>query len=407
MKDGTPSVSDAVWIAVVVSLGVTQALQVALLGAMNRARGPAEAAYISILGTLAGLTLALAIRSLMGSRPALPAPFDHPALTGAVALASGDTFGIRRCGGFPWDMRVTGLTAVPYLLAASYLAPEDRGRVVPGGADHRAAWRGRRPRPFWPVGRGDTSHRSDPGLLVSSPCSAASSSCADSARGAGGITGWVNHHSIAGPSVLVDYSTEIKPGIRSPSAAASRPSRCCGRSIARCCAKAATAVLAAIVHRGSGRPLDCRVRRAAGVHLTARTVGARGGRPCRSTCWPAPTRARSRRSIPSRQAIWSRARTELRQNSLRAGRARRASLVVDLFPTPAHAQDADMSTDEFAAFLEAACMLDRPDPVAAWRELSARQAGMIDWLRAARRDPHHRARDRPTAQRCGSVLGQL
>src|ERR687891_2495550 len=84
-----PSVSDAVWIAVVVSLGVTQALQIALLAAMNRARGPAEAAYISILGTLAGLTLALTIRSLMGSRPALPAPLDHPALTGAVALASG------------------------------------------------------------------------------------------------------------------------------------------------------------------------------------------------------------------------------------------------------------------------------------------------------------------------------
>ena len=54
-----PIVSDAVWIAVVVSLGVTQALQIALLAAMNRARGPAEAAYISILGTLAGLTLAL------------------------------------------------------------------------------------------------------------------------------------------------------------------------------------------------------------------------------------------------------------------------------------------------------------------------------------------------------------
>src|ERR687891_179387 len=94
-----PSVSDAVWIAVVVSLGITQALQIALLGAMNRARGPAEAAYISILGTLAGLTLALTLRSLMGSRPALPTPFDHPALTGAVALASGT------------------------LLAASYLAP--------------------------------------------------------------------------------------------------------------------------------------------------------------------------------------------------------------------------------------------------------------------------------------------
>jgi hypothetical protein len=116
-------VSDAIWIVVVVSLGATQALQVALLGAMNRARGPAEAAYISILGTLAGLTLALAIRGLMGSRPALPAPFDHPALTGAVALASGTLLALLMRG-LPVGYALTGLTAVPYLLAASYLAPK-------------------------------------------------------------------------------------------------------------------------------------------------------------------------------------------------------------------------------------------------------------------------------------------
>ncbi|MBW3631564.1 MAG: DMT family transporter [Chloroflexi bacterium] len=115
--------NDLIWIAVVVSLGVTQALQVALLGAMNRARGPAEAAYVSILGTLAGLTLALAIRGLMGSRPALPAPFDHPALTGAVALASGTLLTLLMRG-LPGGYALTGLTAVPYLLAASYLAPK-------------------------------------------------------------------------------------------------------------------------------------------------------------------------------------------------------------------------------------------------------------------------------------------
>lgn len=115
--------SDAIWIAVVVSLGVTQAVQVALLGELNRARGPAEAAYISILGTLAGLTLALAIRGLMGSRPALPPPFDHPALTGAVALASGTLLALLMRG-LPAGYALTGLTAVPYLLAASYLAPK-------------------------------------------------------------------------------------------------------------------------------------------------------------------------------------------------------------------------------------------------------------------------------------------
>ena len=114
--------SNTIWIAVVISLGVTQALQIALLGAMNRARGPAEAAFISILGTLAGLMLALAIRGSMGSRPALPDPLDHPTAMAAVALVSGALLALA-LGGLPFGYAVTGLTAVPYLLAASYLAP--------------------------------------------------------------------------------------------------------------------------------------------------------------------------------------------------------------------------------------------------------------------------------------------
>lgn len=85
---------------------------------------------------------------------------------------------------------------------------------------------------------------------------------------------------------------------------------------------------------------------------------------------------------PARQTVWNRARAELREIAAqRAARGeRRWSLTI--FPTAAYAQDADMATDEFASFLASACMLDRPDPVAAWRELSARQARMIEWLEA-------------------------
>ena len=90
---------------------------------------------------------------------------------------------------------------------------------------------------------------------------------------------------------------------------------------------------------------------------------------------------------PTRQAVWSRARAELREMGMQ--RAARGELrwALTIFPTAAHAQDADMATDEFAGFLERACMLDRPDPVAAWRDLSARQAQMIDWLQT-RGDMH-------------------
>ena len=114
--------SDAFWIAVVVSLGITQALQVALLGAMSRSRGPSEAAFVSILGTLVGLTLALAIRGAQGSRPALPAPFDHPATTAIMALVTGVLL-VMALRGLPWGFAITGLLAMPYLLAASFLAP--------------------------------------------------------------------------------------------------------------------------------------------------------------------------------------------------------------------------------------------------------------------------------------------
>jgi aminopeptidase len=55
-----------------------------------------------------------------------------------------------------------------------------------------------------------------------------------------------------------------------------------------------------------------------------------------------------------------------------------------LWPTPALAQEAGMSDDDYAAFVNRALFLDRPDPVAAWRELSDRQAGLVDRLSDAR-----------------------
>ncbi|MCS7069662.1 MAG: aminopeptidase [Meiothermus sp.] len=51
-----------------------------------------------------------------------------------------------------------------------------------------------------------------------------------------------------------------------------------------------------------------------------------------------------------------------------------------LYPTPGYAQQAGMSTAGFRAFVERALYLDRPDPVAAWRELSAFQAALIERL---------------------------
>jgi len=55
-----------------------------------------------------------------------------------------------------------------------------------------------------------------------------------------------------------------------------------------------------------------------------------------------------------------------------------------LWPTPASAQQAGMGEDAFTAFVRRALFLDRADPAAAWRELGAFQAGLVERLAGAR-----------------------
>lgn len=114
--------AQAVGIALAILLGGTSALQVALLGAMSRGRGPAEAAWVSLLGSVLSLALVLAVRATGGPPPALPPPFDRVLPFAAVALAAGSllVLGLR---GIAPGFAVTGMLATPYLLGASYLTP--------------------------------------------------------------------------------------------------------------------------------------------------------------------------------------------------------------------------------------------------------------------------------------------
>ena len=54
--------------------------------------------------------------------------------------------------------------------------------------------------------------------------------------------------------------------------------------------------------------------------------------------------------------------------------------VETIYPTQAFAQDAEMSLAEFEDFVYRACRADEADPIAAWREVSARQQGLVDFL---------------------------
>jgi aminopeptidase len=80
---------------------------------------------------------------------------------------------------------------------------------------------------------------------------------------------------------------------------------------------------------------------------------------------------------PTRIARAARARAPLREAALRR------RWCGTLWPTPAGAQRAGMGTAEFAAFVRRATFLDRDDPAAAWTELGALQARLIDRLSRA------------------------
>lgn len=53
-----------------------------------------------------------------------------------------------------------------------------------------------------------------------------------------------------------------------------------------------------------------------------------------------------------------------------------------LFPTEAHAQDAEMSLESYADFVFGACLLDRPDPAEGWRSVRTEQQRIADYLMA-------------------------
>lgn len=54
---------------------------------------------------------------------------------------------------------------------------------------------------------------------------------------------------------------------------------------------------------------------------------------------------------------------------------------ITLFPTEAHAMDAEMSLEEYEDFYYSACLVDADDPVAEWRKLKDRHDVLVNWLK--------------------------
>ena len=80
---------------------------------------------------------------------------------------------------------------------------------------------------------------------------------------------------------------------------------------------------------------------------------------------------------PARQAMFHKAREPLRRLSARK------RWVLTQFPTPTYARLANMTLEEYEAFVSSAMFLDRDDPAAAWRELGLKQSRIIDLVKNA------------------------
>ncbi|MBA3432077.1 MAG: aminopeptidase [Actinobacteria bacterium] len=83
---------------------------------------------------------------------------------------------------------------------------------------------------------------------------------------------------------------------------------------------------------------------------------------------------------PARQATSARARKPLLDRFLERGASGDFRWNVTLFPTEAHAMDAEMSLDEYEDFYYGACLTDAADPVSEWQKVAARHARLVEWM---------------------------
>ncbi len=88
---------------------------------------------------------------------------------------------------------------------------------------------------------------------------------------------------------------------------------------------------------------------------------------------------------PQRQQLTQIAGAELMQIFMDRSAAGQLRWTTTLYPTNAHAQEADMSLSEFEDFVFAACRVNQDDdPVAIWQAVSQTQQKLVDWLKGKR-----------------------
>jgi aminopeptidase len=84
---------------------------------------------------------------------------------------------------------------------------------------------------------------------------------------------------------------------------------------------------------------------------------------------------------PSRMVIRAQAFTDISKIFMDRSAKKELRWTVTLFPTQAHAQDAEMSLSEYEDFVYNACMPDMDDPIRYWKGVSIEQQKICDWLK--------------------------
>ncbi|HYY44532.1 MAG TPA: aminopeptidase [Actinomycetota bacterium] len=84
---------------------------------------------------------------------------------------------------------------------------------------------------------------------------------------------------------------------------------------------------------------------------------------------------------PQRQVIAGRARKHLLDRSMQRSAEGSYRWVLTLFPTEAHAMDAEMSLDEYEDFFYKACLVEAEDPVGEWQRMGERGRRLAEWLK--------------------------
>lgn len=109
-------------VLIALTIGAGAAVQTSMLGALGRARGPAEASWLSILATITAIAAILAYRLLRGETLALPAPFDRALVFLGAAFVTGLAL-LLTTRGLPPYYAITGLFGLAFIFGAATIVP--------------------------------------------------------------------------------------------------------------------------------------------------------------------------------------------------------------------------------------------------------------------------------------------